>query len=567
MSDDRNYWLRRLETGRVNRRRFVGGTAVAGVGAAGLALVGCGGDDSSGSNSNSTSAAGGASPGAGQATATASPKTGGTYTTAFTGPFAGADPHNSVYGGAGIVPIVYNYLFRNLLAIAPERGIIYDLAQSHEIQADKTTIVFKLRPDVKITPNSQNIPERALDSGDVLASWQRIANPKSGSNAFFFTNNWVDKMDAPDAQTFRMMLKSPYAWAEATIGNNLYGAIVPKEELASADLKTKPVGAGPFKLSELVEGDHAKMDRNPNYYKKGQPYLDSLIIRAFADQTTWLTAFTSSQVDYYVATNPDEAKQVQGSVSGSQYSHELGTGFLSFWMNTKNPPWNDPRVRHAVNLATNRDEYVQLIGHGAGEPMGPLSPVFGKYALTKEELKAAQPFNAADAKKLFEAAGVKEITFAHPTSSNVGDYVNIFVRQMQAAGVTAKPQPLDAGTWVAGYFASKLTASLSLNQSYQNPDVPMQWHYTGGITGNGHYDTGFSDPEVDAAVKKAAGTLDENQRITAYKDLQKLILSKSPAFINFFAIYSELMFGPSVRGWQKNVGSLQYAYEEGFWKA
>ncbi len=95
----------------------------------------------------------------------------------------------------------------------------------------------------------------------------------------------------------------------------------------------------------------------------------------------------------------------------------------------------------------------------------------------------------------------------------------------------------------------------------------MQWYYTGGITGNGHYDTGFSDPDVDAAIKKAAGTLDEAQRITAYKDAQKLILSKSPAFINFFGIYTDYLVGPAIHNWQKNVGSLQYAYEEEFWRS
>ena len=566
MSEDRNYWQKRLDTGRFTRRRFVGGTAVAGVGAASLALVGCGGDDSSNTTANKTTASGGTAA-AGQATATATPKKGGVYTTAFTGPFAGADPHNSVYGGAGIVPQVYNYLFRDLTAIAPERGIIYDLAQSHQLQPDNVTMVFKLRPDAKVAPNTQGIPERPLDSSDVLASWQRIADPKVGSNAYFFTNNWIDKMDAPDPQTFRMILKSPYAWTEATVGNNLYGAIVPKELLSSPDLKTKPVGGGPFKLSELVEGDHAKMDKNPNFWRQGYPYLDSEVIRAFADQTTWLTAYTSGQVDYYAATNQDEAKQVQANVKDTAYFHELGTGYLSFWMNTKSTPWTDPRVRQAVNLATNRDEYIQLIGHGVGEPMGPLSPIFGKFVLTKEELAKAQPFNVADAKKLFDAAGIKEITFSHPTSSNVNDYVTIFVRQMQAAGVTAKPQPLDAGTWVAGYFTSKLTASLSLNQSYQHPDVPMQWYYTGGITGNGHYDTGFSDPDVDTAIKKAAGTLDETQRVAAYKAAQNLILSKSPPFINFFGIYSDLLVAPAIHGFQPKVGSLQYAYIQEFWRS
>ncbi len=562
MSDPNNYWVRKLHSGRVSRRQFVGGAAVAGVGPCGHAAAGCG---SSSSSSTPTTAAG-ASPSA-AATPSETPKKGGTFTTAFTGPFAGANPWNSVYGGAGIVPEVYNYLIRDYLAFAPDRGIIYDLAESHQLQSDNITLVFKIRPNVKVAPNAQSIPERALDSGDALASWQQIADPKSGSNGYAFAHQWIDKMDAPDASTFRIIMKSPYAWAEANVGNNLIGAVVPKEIISSPDLKAKPVGAGPFKLTELKEGAQATMVPNPNYWKTGHPYLDQFIIRTYADQATWLAAFSSGQVDYYAATNQDEAKQLLQNNSKLQYNHSPSISFNSFWMNTKMAPWTDARARNALNLATNRDEYIQLIGHGAGEPQGPVPYAFTKYALTKSELAQAQPFNLSEAKKQFSAAGVTEFSFAFPTSSNTNDYVNIFVRQMQAAGVTAKPQPLDAGTWVAQYYASKLSASLSLNQQYQTPDFALQWYVTGGITGNNHYDTGFSDPAVDAGVKKAAGTLDEAARITAYKDVQKLILSKSPPFINFFGLYADLLLSQNVRGFQFNVGSLIYAYEDSFWMA
>ena len=564
MSNKDNYWLRRLESGRLSRRRFVGSAAVAGVGAASLGLVGCGDDDDDTGETKPTTAAG--SPAAGATAApTEAPKKGGSYTGAFTGPFAGADPHNSVYGGAGIVPVVYNYLFRNYASFAPERGTIYDLAASHELQADKVTIVFKLRNDAKLAPNAQGIPERVIDSGDVLASWQRINDPKSGSNGFAFAKNWIDKMDAPDATTFRMILKSPYAWADSQVGNNLVGAIVPKELLASADLKTKPVGGGPFKVTEIKEGAQATMERNPNYYRAGKPYLDKYTIRAFADQATWLTAFSSGQTDSYSATNPDEAKQLQSANKNLVYKHEPAVGFNSFWMNTKKPEWQDERLRKAINMATNRDEYIQIIGHGAGEPIGPITYAFSKYALTKDELKAAQPFNVAEAKKLFEAAGVKEFSFSHPTSSNMADYVNIFVRQMSAAGVTAKPQPLDAGTWLAGYFTSQLSASLSLNQAYQTPDNAVQWWATGGLSGNNRYDTGWTDPAVDALIKKAAGTLDEPGRIAAYKDLQKLILSKGTGFFNFYGQYTEFMHVPEIKNYPYGIGALTTAFLPDIW--
>jgi ABC-type transport system substrate-binding protein len=166
-----------------------------------------------------------------------------------------------------------------------------------------------------------------------------------------------------------------------------------------------------------------------------------------------------------------------------------------------------------------------------------------------------------------QAAGQPNLTFpfAHPTSSNVPDYVNIFVRQLQAAGITAQAQPMDAGTWVAQYFASKLSASLSLNQEYATPEFAMNWFKTGGITGGGQYDTGFSDPDVDAALTKAAGIFDENGRAQAYQDAQKLVISKGLPFWNFFGGYTNINVDSYVMNYPRGIGSLGYYFDKEIW--
>ena len=563
-----NYWERRRIVNRLSRRGFIGAAGTAATGAAALAMVGCG-DDSTGSKSpagGSTAPAGSATAGA-SATSSETPVAGGTYTDAFTGPFAGVDPHNSVYGGARVVPELYNYLVRDYLAIFPDRPLIQDLAQSQELQADKVTWVFKIRPGVKIAANNKGIAVRDLDSSDALASWNRIASPDSGSNGYAFANRWVEKFDAPDPSTFRIVMKQPYAWTITNVGSNLIGAIVAKEWIESPDLKKGAVGGGAFTLSELVESDHAKMDKNPTYYRSGQgvPYLDHYIIRSFADQATYRTAFTVGQLDVYDATSKQEAESLANADKTIHYDQTKSLGFNSFWMRVDTPPWNDARVRNAVNMAINRDQYVQIIGQGAGEPIGPLTYAFDKYALTADELKKAQPFNVADAKKAFEAAGITEFSFSHPTSSNVADYVNIFVKNMQDAGVKANPQPLDAGTWVSQYYTNKLTASLSLNQSYTDPDFALRWFTTGGVTGNNHYATGYYLPEIDSAAVAAANELDEAARITKYKDLQKLILSKAPAFLNFFGVYSQTLVYKYVHNYPFGLATLRYPFTEDIW--
>jgi len=109
------------------------------------------------------------------ASATAPGKLGGTYNVGFTGPFAGVDPHNSVYGGAGIVPQVYDYLVRTSI-IAPELGVIPQLATKWETSGDQLTTVFTLRPDSMITANTQNVPVRLdIEQGGLV-----IATPFQG---------------------------------------------------------------------------------------------------------------------------------------------------------------------------------------------------------------------------------------------------------------------------------------------------------------------------------------------------------------------------------------------------
>ena len=558
-----NYWLRRLDTGRLGRRRFVGGTAVAGVGAASLALVGCGKGSSNNSGNLAVDAT--ATPAA-TAAATQVAKPGGTYISGATGPIAGVDPHSSVYGGAAIVPVVYNYLLHEQVVMdaAVARGITYDLAASHKREADNVTYTFNLRNNVKIQPNKYGIAERPLDSDDVKASFDRMADPKSGANANGFFTRWVDKYVTPDKQTVQVVMKKPYAWTEASLGDNQFGAIVPKEWLANANLKKDAVGASGFMVNQLTEGQAAQMDKNPNYYRTGRPYIDSWVIKYFADQTTYRTAFQAGQLDIYAPVNHNESNQLKSAdPTLIQYS-DPSINFNSFWMNTTQKPWDDPRVRRAVNMAMNRQEYIDIIGQGVGEAIGPMTYCF-KQALSPADLTKAQPFDVNGAKALFQQAGVTAFNFQYPTSSNVVDYVNIFVRHMQAAGVTATAQPLDAGTWVAGWFQSKLSASLSLNQQYMTPDAALGWWHTGSIHGNKTYDSGFSDPDVDAAIDKAASVLDEAGQIQAYQDAQKLILSKDPAMLNFFGQRAEIVVKPYVKNYVPALGSLWYTTLPDLW--
>jgi ABC-type transport system substrate-binding protein len=98
------------------------------------------------------------------------------------------------------------------------------------------------------------------------------------------------------------------------------------------------------------------------------------------------------------------------------------------------------------------------------------------------------------------------------------------------------------------------------------PDLAVTWYRTGGITGNNRFDTGFSDPEVDAALDKAAATIDPKARATAYQDLQRLVYKKDPPFVNFFGIRGEMVVRPYVMNYPVGLATnMAYASDKKIW--
>lgn len=525
---------------RLPRRAVLRGLAGGIVGLAAAALVGCSDDEDE----------------ANGAAGTAAPRSGGTYRASITGVFAGVDPHAAVYAGSGVVAVAYNYLLRQEVA-RPDIGRQMDLAESMELGPDGLTWTFRLRPDARIAPNDQDVPERALDAEDVLASFRRMADPATGATAFPFFNQWVDTFDAPDERTVRLVTNRPFAWTPDVLGDNLQGAIAPREWLErGTDVRSQAVGAGPFRLESLQEADRAVLRPNPNYYLPGLPRLDEFRIQLFQDNATQRTAFASRQVDTYLTADHEEADALVQSVQGVVSTRHGSTGFNSFWMRATADPWTDERVRRAVSLAMNRQQYVDLLGKGLGHPMGPLKPLFLDYALSPEELATLQPFDPAEAARLFTAAGVDAFDFVHPSAFTLADYAAIFVRQMAEAGVTATARPMDTAAWLAGYFGSQHTATLAPNQQYKTPEVGLRWYRTGGVTGAGAYAHGHYRADIDAALDGAASIFDDAERQEAYREVQRLILASDPAYLNIYNLVNHTLVYDDVTGLSPGPGAM-----------
>ena len=280
-----------------------------------------------------------------------------------------------------------------------------ELAESYEISPDGQTFTFKLRPGVKFHN------DRELTAEDVKYSLERVTNPKTQSpgSGFFASIKGYEDISSGKSEslsgvtvvnpsTIKIELSRPDATFLHVMAIN-FAHVVPKEavEEFGADFGKHPVGTGAFKLTEWTLGQRLVFERNPDYWNKGLPYLDKMTFEIGQEPIVALLRVQQGEVD--ISGDPIPPAKFQEVMSDpAQKKHvveggQLHTGYIT--MNTTKPPFDNVKVRQAVNMAINKDRIVQLINNRAvpaNQPLPPSMPAYDKnykgYAYDVEKAKA-----------------------------------------------------------------------------------------------------------------------------------------------------------------------------------
>ncbi|UVK39829.1 ABC transporter substrate-binding protein [Mesorhizobium sp. AR10] len=286
-----------------------------------------------------------------------------------------------------------------------------DLAESYEISPDGKTFTFKLRHGVKFHNG------REMTADDVKYSLDRVTNPKTQSPGagFFGSIKGYDDVAAGKAEglvgvtvvdpyTVKFELSRPDATFLHVMAIN-FAHVVPKEEVEKygADFGKHPVGTGAFKLAEWTLGQRIVFERNPDYWHKGLPHLDKITFEVGQEPIVALLRLQKGEIDLAldgippakfqeVMSDPEQKARV---VEGGQ----LHTGYIT--MNTTMAPFDNVKVRQAVNMAINKDRIVQLINNRAVPANQPLPPSMPGY---DKDFKG-YAYDVAKAKALLAEAG------------------------------------------------------------------------------------------------------------------------------------------------------------------
>jgi peptide/nickel transport system substrate-binding protein len=564
-----SYW-EKFTNQRISRRRALQAASAASAGAGAIWLVGCGGgDDDDGTPSGTETPTNGATEppdeeGPSFLNEKNPPVPGGRYQTYGTANFDTFDPHLGIAGSTAYFARVYNVLV-NQSATRP-KYIVYDLATQFE-NPDDTTWTFTLRPGVKIGPNPLGVPERDMDAQDVVATFDRIKNEPRANNGAF-VKEFVESVTASaDGKTVTIKTTKPYAWFLNRVGN-FVNCIPPRELIADASsiekMRSTSAGGGPYRIVSSTEGEGAKLDKNPAYYKKDEfnndsalPYLDGIDVRLIADRAAQRTAFQSGQIYQYTPETKSEADSLAGS---NTIAKDPAFTFIALTMHPEKEPFTDIRARQAFSYAINRQQVIDIVYQGDAKPNGLVHwPVGeGTFAFTKDELEQYQPYDPAKARELVSALGGLKVKMMYPAASAIEQHdkvLPLFLEWMKDANIEIEQDPQDFTTWLENYRTLNYTLSLSLNQVYETPETPLNFHVGKGPIGDRSYAIGLNDPAIEAAIEKTKTTLDLEENIKAVRDAQILIYEKGPTFLPFVSWFSYTAFAKKVHNIPSGVGT------------
>ncbi|PYE43533.1 peptide/nickel transport system substrate-binding protein/oligopeptide transport system substrate-binding protein [Rhizobium sp. PP-F2F-G20b] len=336
--------------------------------------------------------------------------------------------------------------------------LVPSLAETFEVSPDGLTYTFKLRKGVKFSNG------RDVVASDVKYSIERAVNPKTqGPGAGFFgaikgfdtlsggTSETLEGIEVPDDATVVFHLSRPDATFLHVLAINS-ASVVPKEavEAAAGDFGKNPVGSGTFVLKEWVIGQRLVFERNPTYFVKNMPHIDSFTVEVGQEPLVALLRLQKGEVD--IAGDgipPAKFLEIRNAPEGADMivdGEQLHTGYVT--LNTKVKPFDDLKVRQAVNMAINKERITRILNGRATPANQVLPPLMPGY----DKNYTGYVYDVAKAKALLAEAGLADgfETILYSTNTDPQPRIAQAIQQdLAAIGVKAEVRALAQSNVIA----------------------------------------------------------------------------------------------------------------------
>ncbi len=325
-----------------------------------------------------------------------------------------------------------------------------------------------------------------------------------------------------DDLSFKIMTNDPFAPGLYILG--IYFPIVPPkyiQEVGDKKFNTSPIGCGPYRLKKWMRGESVILERFEGYYGP-KPYYKTVVFKTVPEPAARIAALITGEAD--VISGVPVHKRTEIEASGKAYlSSQMGV-MPYLGLNTYKAPFDDVRVRQAVNYAINRELINKaLFGDKAIICKGPISPrTFGSDPGLKP-----YPFDPAKAKALLAEAGYEngiEVRFAYPTyMSQIQEQAEAIAAGLADAGIKTKLEPFERAVMWQRYKAKKHQMYI-----YWWDDAPEPDRYMYSLFHSQSRDYYYKNPTVDVLLDLGRTILDRNERAKVYNKIDQVLYEDCP---------------------------------------
>jgi peptide/nickel transport system substrate-binding protein len=416
-------------------------------------------------------------------------------------------------------------------------GVEPDLAQSWTISPDGKTYTFHLRPGVTFT---NGMP---VTSADV--QWSLARAFKSANWSFLFPGKIA--IDTPNVDTVVFHLSTPDSAFLAKLG--LFScSILPEKVYAHAPESAfdHPIGSGPFELQSWQQGKQEVLVANPHYWDKPYPYLSKVVLENVPDDNTRVLLARSGQADVVTEIPYSQVAALEHVPSLTVKTYAVGRVDMML-MNTKVKPFNDPKVRLAINYAIDREALIRTILYGVGARANTFLPPMLYHC--PPAVCQGYDQNLALAKKYMAESSVPHgftTTLQYQAGLQNDQEAAVIIKQELAQiGINVRILPVDIGTLLSNNTAGKY----QLMKLYMTTDIidPSELTQFAGVGNGGDFAmwTFWNNPELDRLATQVNTLTSGSQRQSIYYRIQNIFNQAPPV--------ADLYYPPAVAAYQKWV--------------
>lgn len=367
----------------------------------------------------------------------------------------------------------------------------------------------------------------------------------------------VDTVSAPDDATIVITLKQ----ADASFLTNLTSpaAVIINQDAVekNGDLSQTADGTGPFKFKEYVPNTRVVLERNPDYWESGKPYVDAIEMTIAADDTARTAAVRTGTVDFIEYAPLKDIPSLK-SDSSLTLAGDQNTNIRFIGLNVTRKPFSDLKVRQAVAAAIDRDAVVGPAVFGFGTPTLEIFPP-GYWAGLGS--KPAAP-DVARAKQLLADAGYPNgfstTILSWSQYSFLSNAAVVVQDQLKQIGITADVNLEENAAFIKDYLDNNFDLTVSGTSAYVDPnDIYLRNFGTGQASNAVRY----SNPTADDLIAQGVATTDQAKRKEIYQKLQQLLLDDVP-WVNLYIANQFEAMKTYVKGYTHIPTGTNYTFKD-----